>query len=125
MVAQGWYLQGTWVVTGEKRDGNVRPRRNFLQDGGWGALELAVREEFLGFRSRQRTGPALVSTRAANIASASDRAWTFGVNWYANRHVKIQLNAIREQVHEPRPATSSGPSRALFWTQVCRIQFSM
>jgi phosphate-selective porin OprO/OprP len=123
LVAQGWYLQGAWVITGEKKDGGVVPRRPFLQDGGWGAVELAVREEYLGFRSAVRTGPAIVSTRAANIAAASDRAWTFGVNWFATRHVKIQVNAIRERVDEPRPGI--GTSRALFWTQVCRIQFAM
>ena len=123
--AQGWYLQGTWVVTGEQKDGGVRPRRNFLQDGGWGAVELALRQEYLGFRSRNPSGPGLTSTRAANLDSGGDRAWTFGVNWYVNRFVKIQFNAIRERVDEPRPASSGGHSRALFWTQVCRIQFAM
>ena len=66
----------------------------------------------------------LTSLRAASVASGGDRAWTFGVNWYVNRYVKVQGNAIRERVDEPSP-TFFAPSRAIFWTQVCRIQFAM
>jgi phosphate-selective porin len=123
LIAQGWYLQGTWVVTGEKKDGGVKPRKNFLA-GGWGALELAVRQEYIGFRSADRTGFALTSSRASNIASGGDRAWTFGVNWYLNRYVKVQGNAIRERIDEPRLAPA-GLGRTLYWTQVCRVQFVM
>jgi phosphate-selective porin OprO/OprP len=123
LIAQGWYLQGTWVVTGEKKDGGVKPRKNFLA-GGWGAVEMAVRNEHLGFRSADRTGFALTSSRAINVASGGDRAWTFGVNWYLNRYVKVLGNAIRERVDEPGLA-AAGQGRAVFWTQVCRVQFVM
>lgn len=122
LIGQGWYLHGTWVVTGEKKDGGVKPRKNFLQEGGWGAVELAVRQEFLGFRSADRTGFALTSSRASNIAAAADRAWTLGVNWYLNRYIKIQGNAIRERVDTPRAGFDA---RSTFWTQVCRLQFEM
>ena len=43
--ASGWYVSGTWAITGEqKADGLDNPRRPLFQ-GGVGAIELAVRVE--------------------------------------------------------------------------------
>ena len=50
-VASGWYVSGTWAVTGEnKADGLDSPRRPLFQ-GGFGAVELAVRIERIRFGS--------------------------------------------------------------------------
>lgn len=47
---RGWYIAGTWVVTGENRDGGVNPKRPLLQ-GGFGAVEVVARYEQLRFAS--------------------------------------------------------------------------
>jgi hypothetical protein len=41
------------------------------------------------------------SPRAANVAGNADRARTIGVNWYANRWVKVQVNGIPEDIEDP------------------------
>ena len=89
----GWFLQGSWVVTGEKASyRGVVPKRNFEPGtGGIGAVELAARY------SQVRADRDLFRLGFADAAvSASDaKAFTLGVNWYLNPSVKLQLNYER------------------------------
>jgi phosphate-selective porin OprO/OprP len=48
LVARGWYVSGSWLVTGEDKASNDVPRRTVLR-GGPGAVELAARIERLTF----------------------------------------------------------------------------
>lgn len=97
--ATGWYLAGTWTITGERKDGRVDPRRN-LFDGGYGALELTARVERLGFGA---PADATIADPLAIIPAANaDRAATVGLAWYLNRFVKINGNAVFESVHDPQ-----------------------
>jgi phosphate-selective porin OprO and OprP len=123
LVATGWYVSGTWAVTGEKKaDGSTEPRRSFLQ-GGYGAIELACRVERLAFGTVASGDAPSESMRANVIAGKADRAMTIGVNWYLNRWGKLQFNAIRESLtgpsHGPRPLQSE------FWSRVIRFQLSI
>ncbi len=120
IVSQGWYAAGTWVLTGEKREGGVEPRRPFLQ-GGIGAVELTARYERLRFSSPgAESEPASDSRRAAHILGSGERAFTGGLNWYVNRWVRLRFNAIRERLDDP----SSGPvpDRSSFWSFVSQLQ---
>ena len=121
LVTEGWYAAGTWLLTGERKAGRVRPRRPLLK-GGFGAVELAARYDLLRIGAGDTAAAATTSPRAADVASASDRVATVGLNWYVNDWVKIQLNAIRENVQGSRRAESTRPT---FWGSVLRIQFSM
>ena len=123
LIEQGWYLTGTWVVTGEKKAGGVEPRKAFLTERGFGAVELAARYEQIRFGSSAHSGGPSRSIRTANILGNSDRAWTFGVNWYVNHWVKIQANAIREKIEDTQ--RSPIPGRERFWTRLVRLQFVM
>ena len=116
---RGWYIAGTWVVTGENRDGGVNVKRPFLQ-GGFGAVEVAARFEKLRFASAGSPAePPSRSPRAANIAANADRAWTLGVNWYVNRWVKVRFNAINEQLDDPELGPAPGSSS--LWTMVTQF----
>jgi phosphate-selective porin OprO/OprP len=98
---RGWYVAGTWVVTGENRDGGVNPKHPLLQ-GGFGAVEVTARYEQLRFASvGPPDEPPSRSPRAANVAPNGDRAWTMGVNWYVNRWVKVRFNLISETLDDP------------------------
>jgi phosphate-selective porin len=122
LVSQGWYLSGSWVVTGEPKLGDIEPRAPLLQ-GGVGAIELAARVERLGFGSSLEGEPELTNPRAPNLLETALRAWTFGVNWYINRWAKIQLNAIRETMVPADEPSDSDP--LVVWTRILRLQFVM
>jgi phosphate-selective porin len=120
LVSRGWYVSGSWVVTGEPKLNEIEPRAPLFR-GGFGALELATRVERLGFGSTLEGEPELTNPRAANLLETGLRAWTGGINWYLNRWVKIQFNAIRELIEDPEQGPDS--DRAVFWTRVVRLQF--
>lgn len=127
LLAEGWYLSGTFAVTGERKsDGLDRPRhpfRPFSKQGGIGAVEVTARFETLGFGSAGGNGDLSTSTRADNVLGNSDHALTCGVNWYLNRWVKIQANLIRERIHDP--SRGPLPNRTSFWSRALRIQFTV
>lgn len=123
LVATGWYVSGTWAVTGEKKaDGLSHPRRPLFQ-GGYGAIELACRVEKLGFASLASGEAPSDSVRADVIVGNANRAVTIGVNWYLNRWGKLQFNAIRESLTDP----SQGPQplQSGSWSRVIRFQLSI
>lgn len=90
LVAQGWYTSGSY-------------RR--------GPIEGAARIERLSIGDTSGHPDASSSRRAEVVLGNFDRAVTFGANWYVNRWVKLQVNLIREQLHD-----------ASFWSRVLRLQ---
>lgn len=77
----GYYIQGSWVLTGESRPyskgtiGNVRPINE------WGAVEVALRYSSLDLND----GPVL---------GGKEDNWTLGANWYLGQRFKVQANYI-------------------------------
>lgn len=121
--ATGWYVSGTWALTGEKKAAGLnKPRRPFLR-GGWGAFEAAVRVEQLTFDSLGTDGLPSFSVRADVVEAASDRVTTIGGSWYLNQWAKIQLNAVRESVTSPRRGEPQSSRRS--WVYITRFQFTM
>ncbi len=116
--ASGWYVQGSWLVTGESRNydpvsgtlGKVNPRNS-----QWGAWELAFRYDQVNFDDTINTtgvpaaaGAASAATFQCGDVGAAGAAltavdggctnggemtdWTVGVNWYPNKNVKLMFN---------------------------------
>jgi phosphate-selective porin OprO/OprP len=117
-IANGWYVSGTWFVTGEDKDDNVNARRPLLR-GGPGAIELAVRYEQLGFESASKQGTPFTNPRAEHLTPNSDSVFTFGVNWITSRWTRVIVNAVHEDFEDatrtPQPGTSS------FWSGLVRL----
>jgi phosphate-selective porin len=121
--ATGWYVSGTWVMTGEnKADGLHKPRRSLFR-GGIGAVEASCRLEKVTFRSTARSGVPSFSVRADLIEESTDSVGTFGANWYVNPWLKIQVNAIRETVHHGGRQPLA--TRTSAWAHVMRFQFTL
>jgi phosphate-selective porin OprO/OprP len=102
LIAHGWYVSASY-------------RR--------GPVEAATRFEALSFGDTSGHPDASTSRRAEVVLGNSDRALTFGVNYYLNRWVKIQANLIREQLLDP----SAGPlpNTPSFWSRALRIQVTL
>ncbi len=86
----GWVAQATWLVTCEDASWTgVKPREPFdPQDGGTGAVELAVRWSELTIDEEAFEGGFADVTRSARGA----RSFTAGVTWTLNPNVRLQLN---------------------------------
>jgi len=124
LTATGWYVSGTWAVTGEQKTFGLDEPNHPVLRGGVGAVEVGARVEKLAFNSvAGEQSPDVTGSRAARadvVLRNSDQAVTFGVNWYPNRWFKIQFNLIREELADP----SEGPLplRPSFWSKVVRFQ---
>ena len=80
--ADGFYVFGSWVITGESRPyagGNVN---NIKPKGEWGAVEVLARYSTLDLND-------------GTIQGGKEHDWTLGVNWYLTQHFKFQANYVR------------------------------
>jgi phosphate-selective porin OprO/OprP len=110
--ARGWYVSGAWVLTGERKERPVVPKRAF------GAIEAVARYDKLWFDSTPSGEPELRNPRAEFILPNADRVLSLGINWYITRWVKLQLQTIREELEDPERS----PVPGAFWSPVFRFQ---
>ena len=120
-VQRGWYVAGTWLITGEEKKGKIEPARPLLQ-GGLGAVEIAGRVEAITFGSRFTSEPAAPGPRAPRILEKRDAVWTVGMNWYLNEFLRVQANLIREQREEGGIVL---PTFGRTWSRTLRVQFQL
>ena len=79
----GWYVQASYVLTGERRRYSftsgtfqgVKPRRK------WGAVEVGVRYSTLDLDNSGVTG-------------GDGKDWTIGLNWYLRENLRLMFNYI-------------------------------
>jgi phosphate-selective porin OprO/OprP len=92
----GWYLQGSWILTGENRKyhtaggifAGVSPEKEFrLGEGGWGALELALRLSRVDLNDKY-------------IEGGKERNFTAGLNCYLRRKIRFMVNYIHVKVED-------------------------
>jgi phosphate-selective porin OprO/OprP len=96
----GWFVQGSWVITGEEASYKmVTPINNFDPfNGRWGAFEVAARVSGLNIDDDALDAGLATGTKDA-------LAYTGGLNWYFNRAFKIQFNYERTEF-DGKPAFS-------------------
>ncbi len=94
-----YYAQASYMITGETRPYNnktgafdrVRPKKNFREDGGWGAWEVALRYSYLDLDdSYDRLGGSNATATRGELNDV-----TVGINWYLNPNARIQWNYVR------------------------------
>lgn len=121
--AAGWYLAGTWVLTGERKDGRVDPRRSLLT-GGPGAIEVAARVERLAFYDVTHPGTVFENPRPEGLAGNAERVVTIGLTWYLHRYVKLQGNLVIEEVDDPQRSPAPR-ANGRFPSGVVLLQFAL
>jgi phosphate-selective porin OprO/OprP len=94
----GWYVQGSWIITGESRPYNVgngafsnpKPRIPFsFSSWGPGALELAARYSNLNLNDNAGVVGAVLP--AGGIRGGDQGVFTAILNWYPNSVLKFSL----------------------------------
>ena len=89
-VFTGYYVIVGYFLTGEHRNyltssgffGRVKPKKNFGQDGGLGAFELALRYSAIDLDSKDILGGQLSDINV-------------GLNWYLNPVTRFSINYVR------------------------------
>ncbi len=117
----GYYLQGSWMLTGENRRYNAvtgsfqnpRPLVPFSSAGGWGAWELAARYSRMDLNFEE--GLEGITALPGSVRGGDQHVLTFGVNWYLNPNFKVMMNYLLIDVDRLNPAgpgnlTPFGPS---------------
>ena len=114
-----WYVSGTMVVTGERKNRPVEPRHPGSARSRW-------RVGSSGFALRGVPGDddaVQEPARRHHLPGGGHRSRRVGLNWYVNRWVKVQVNSIREQIDDVE--RSPVPDGAAFWSQVVRFQLAL
>jgi phosphate-selective porin len=76
----GWYVTGSWVITGEHRpyDRKAGYARRIMPQGRWGAFELIGRVGHVDLDDR-------------GVSGGTMDGWWAGVNWWANNRWKASI----------------------------------
>lgn len=99
----GWYLSGSWILTGETRgykDGRFRDIDPANSSGAW------------EFNARYSE----VNLNDQDVEGGRERNTTLGLNWYAQKYVRFMLNYIL--VDSDRRGMSDDPRILLFRAQL-------
>jgi phosphate-selective porin OprO/OprP len=111
----GYYVQGSWVLTGEHRRynpatasfQNPRPKTPFASNGGFGAWELAARYSRMDLDHEEGLeGGAAVP---GSVRGGEQSILTLGVNWYVNASFKVMVNYLLIDVDRLNPAGPGNP----------------
>ena len=121
----GWYAEGSWVLTGESRGwstanaafSNPKPRVNFTSSGGAGAhgnWRRATR------RSTSTTMKAWLGAAlpAGGVRGGEQRIGTLGLNWYPNPVLKFMLQAQNVQVSKIGTNKRAAPLPTPIWARI-------
>jgi len=111
VVGEGYFFQGTYLLTGEEKgEREIIPRSPFLTGGkGLGAWELAFRYENLRLDD-------FVNTNRSE-------AYTFGVNWWLTRFVRFQSNFVLERFGDPSRSTRPGEKSSFSYLSRMQVYF--
>ncbi|MFO1406105.1 MAG: porin [Steroidobacteraceae bacterium] len=84
-----WQVAAYWFLTGEEQAyKGFKPNAVFsIQDGTWGAFELAARYHILNVDNEAFVG-GVDSFADPNKWASKAAAWTVGLNWYLNQNLK-------------------------------------
>lgn len=96
----GWYVQGAWTLTGERRRWNaanggfsgIRPDNPFnVAEDHWGAWEIAARYSTLDLNFNEGAlGSAAIAGNT--VRGGEQTITTLGLNWYPNATIRFLLD---------------------------------
>jgi len=113
----GWYVQGSYVITGENRRWkpaeavfqNPRPFANAFDNGGIGAWEVALRYSTLDLTDGH--------VASGGVEGGSLKMITAGLNWYLNPNTRWMLDLSRIDLDDVDPALGKGGDALVLQTR--------
>lgn len=99
----GWYLGGSWVLTGESRPYKNGEFKGIKPRGAGGAWELTARY-------------SRINLDDSGVRGGKEHNFTAGLNYTLNEHLRIMLNYI--QVHSQRRGQADDPNILLLRAQI-------
>ncbi len=106
----GWYVQGSWIITGESRRYNMtngsfgapRPLAPFSAGGGWGAWELALRYSQTDLNYLE--GVPGSAPPVGGVRGGEQKILTVGLNWFIGPNLRMTFNYLHVEVDRLNPA---------------------
>jgi phosphate-selective porin OprO/OprP len=106
----GWYVEGSWVITGEPKSYTVSATNNevggfgapkvanpfSLAGDSWGAWELTARYSDTDLDWNPIMAASATSQAGTN--GGKERIILIGLNWYLNNNIKLQFNDMITKV---------------------------
>ncbi len=101
VVFDGWYLLGSWFITGGRRDYDPKDGAfdKVVPKADHGDWEIAARYSTLDLEQDPITG-------------GEEKNWTLGLNWYVDRHMRLMANYVDA---EADPNRSGSLERLKAW----------
>lgn len=121
----GYYVSGSWFITGESRNYNTQTAAfdgptvaNPFNWGAntWGAWELAARYSDVDLNYRE--GAAGTLQTGSSIRGGQEKNVTVGVNWYWNAFARLMFDYQHVKVDRLSPATSASNASTVWFTPV-------
>jgi phosphate-selective porin OprO/OprP len=138
----GWFVEGTWVLTGETRQYSPSAMNNeygafnaprvanpfSLNGDSWGAWEFAVR--YSDTKLNWHENSAATAVAQAGIAGGDQRIIAIGLNWYLNQNIRLMID---DNIVNVRKLSAPGANPLLTASQIgqnfnelgARVQFQM
>jgi len=101
----GWYIQASWFLTGEHRPYDpkngyfkrVKVKKRLGHDGGFGAVQLAIRVDQLRLNAGSPS-PGMSISQYYDSATTNDLGdiinYTIGANWHLNDNSRVMANWV-------------------------------
>lgn len=110
----GWYVLGTFTLTGETRGyrgGKMRTisPRNPVGKGGFGAWELVARYDELDLWDNSAASEVGSVT---SLRGTESENWTIGVNWYVNDNIRFMANYVDSDIKDASGNGNTGDIKA-------------
>jgi len=87
----GYYVEASYYLTGENRSykegafDRTKVKKNFLQNGGWGAWQVALRY-------------SSVDLNDAGLAGGEEDNISAGINWHLNNNTRVMFNYVHADI---------------------------
>jgi phosphate-selective porin OprO/OprP len=109
---QGWYVEGSWLLTGDQRRYNPQsaafdapPVSRPVGGGGYGAWELVLR--YADINLNYHAGLVNSAPAADAIRGGELETWTAGLNWYPNSVVRIAVEGQHVRLLRLSPSAAA------------------